>query len=123
MKQKNYETIFILTPVLTKEQIEDAITKFRNFLTEKKADIIHEENMGLKELVYPIQHKTTGVYYLIEFRARPDVIGALETEYNRDEKVIRFSTLLLDKHGVEYNEKKRNGAFSSNTETKQEVVL
>lgn len=123
MKPKNYETIFILTPVLTKEQIEDAITKFRNFLTEKKADIIHEENMGLTKLAYPIQHKTTGVYYLIEFRARPDVVGALETEYNRDEKVIRFSTLLLDKYGVEYNEKKRNGAFSSKTETKQEVVL
>ncbi|MEM7055550.1 MAG: 30S ribosomal protein S6 [Bacteroidota bacterium] len=122
MKLKNYETIFVLTPVLTKEQIEAAIAKFRNFIMEKKADIVHEENMGFKKLVYPIQHKTTGVYYLIEFRASPDVIGALETEYNRDEKVIRFSTLLLDKHGVEYNEKKRNGAFSSSTETK-EVVL
>lgn len=122
MKLRNYETIFVLTPVLTKEQIQDTIVKFRNFLTEKKAEIVHEEAMGLKKLVYPIQHKSTGVYHLIEFRARPDVIGALETEYNRDEKVIRFLTFVLDKHGVEYNEKKRNGAFAPKTETKKEMV-
>ena len=108
--------------MLTKEQIEDTIAKFRDFLTEKQAEVVYEEAMGLKKLVYPIQHKSTGVYHLIEFRASPDVIGALETEYSRDEKVIRFLTFVLDKHGVEYNEKKRNGAFAPKTETKKEVV-
>ena len=122
MKLKNYETTFILTPVLTKEQIGDTAAKFRDFLIEKEAEIVYEKAMGLKKLAYPIQHKSTGIYHLIEFKAKPEVISALETAYKRDEKVMRFLTFVVDKHGVEYNEKQRNGAQTSETKPKQEMV-
>jgi len=122
MKLKNYETIFVLTPVLSNEQTKDTIAKFKNFLNEKGAEIIHEEAMGLRKLAYPIQHKTTGVYHLVEFKARPEVLSALETEYRREEKVMRFLTCALDEHGVEYNAKKRDGALAPKPETKKEVV-
>jgi small subunit ribosomal protein S6 len=111
MKLKNYETIFVLTPVLTSEQTEGTITKFRNFLLEKEVEIVHEEAIGLKKLAYPIQHKNTGIYHLIQFKAKPEVIATLETAYKRDENVVRFLTFALDKDGVEYNEKKRNGTL------------
>jgi small subunit ribosomal protein S6 len=111
MKLKNYETIFVLTPVLTSEQIESTITKFRNFLLEKEVEIVHEEAIGLKKLAYPIQHKNTGIYHLIEFKAKPEVIASLEIAYKRDENIVRFLTFTLDKDGVEYNERKRNGTL------------
>ena len=122
MELKNYETVFVLTPVLSEEQSRACIDKFRAFLQEKKPEIVHEERIGLRKLAYPIQHKSTGVYQLFEFKAPPDIISALETEYRRDEKVIRFLTMALDKHGVDYNAQKRSGGGVEQTEPKQEAA-
>lgn len=104
---QSYETLFVLTPVLSKDQLEDSMKKFRGVLDEQKAEIVHSERMGLKKLAYPIQNKSTGFYCLIEFRAAPSTVKTLETAYRRDEQVIRFATFCLDKHGVDYNAKKR----------------
>ena|SRR5688572_22681155 len=103
-----YETVFILTPVLSDDQAKEAVAKFKGVLKDAKAKIHHEENWGLKKLAYPINKKTTGFYYLIEFAHEGDAIAKLETEYKRDERIIRFLTVKLDKHAVVYNEKKRN---------------
>ncbi|MFN8258669.1 MAG: 30S ribosomal protein S6 [Bacteroidales bacterium] len=102
-----YETVFIITPVLSEVQMKETVDKFRNFLTEQGAKIIHEENWGLKKLAYPIQHKSTGFYHLIEFEAEGAVIEKLEIQFRRDEKIIRFLTMKMDKYAVEYSEKKR----------------
>ena len=119
MEVRNYETMFVLTPVLSDEQLQKTIGKIGDFLREKKAEIIHEDRIGLKKLAYPIQHKSTGVYCLFEFRATSDVVAALETEYRREEKIIRFLTLALERHGVEYNEKKRNGIWDKKEKIKK----
>ena len=111
MKVRNYETVFVLTPVLTSEQIEGTIQKLRNLLLGKGAQVVYEEPIGLKKLAYPIQHKNTGVYHLIEFQGTPDIITDLEIACRRDENIIRFLTCILDKHGVEYNQKKREGGL------------
>ena len=103
-----YETVFIMTPVLSDDQMKETVEKFRNILKEKKAQIIFEQNWGLKKLAYPIQKKSTGFYYLIEFKAEEgSVIADLETAFKRDERIIRFVTVALDKHAIAYNEKKR----------------
>ena len=102
-----YETVFILTPVLSDDQMKETAAKFKNVLTEKGAEIISEEAWGLKKMAYAIQKKSTGFYCLVEFKAEPEVIKTLETAFRRDEKVIRFQTVKLDKHAVEYAEKRR----------------
>ena len=102
-----YETVFILTPVLSDEQMKETAAKFKKVLTDKGAEILNEEAWGLKKMAYAIQKKSTGFYCLIEFKAEPEVIKTLETAYRRDEKVIRFQTVKLDKHAVEYAEKRR----------------
>jgi small subunit ribosomal protein S6 len=122
MELQNYETVFILTPVLSEVQMKDAVEKFKKVLVDDKAEIIHEENWGLRKLAYPIQHKSTGFYHLIEFTATPKTIAALELEYRRDEKVMRFLTVSLDKHAVAYNEKRRRGEFNKTPEAKEEQV-
>jgi small subunit ribosomal protein S6 len=103
-----YETVFILTPVLSDVQMKEAVEKFKAILTQEGAEIINEENWGLKKLAYPIQKKSTGFYQLIEFKAEPSVIEKLEVNYRRDERVIRFLTFKMDKYAAEYAAKRRN---------------
>lgn len=102
-----YETVFITTPVLSESQMKETVDKFKKILTDNSAEIVHEENWGLRKLAYPIQKKSTGFYYLIEFRAEGDLVRKFETEFKRDERIIRFLTVGLDKYAVEYAEKKR----------------
>ena len=105
--QKQYETVFIMTPVLSEDQMKETVNKFRSFLKERGAEFVHEENWGLRKLAYPIQKKSTGFYQLFEFKAEPEVIRPYETEYKRDERIMRYLTITLDKHAIAYNEKKR----------------
>ena len=104
---KQYETVFIATPVLSEEQMKEAVVKFKGILEDNGAEIVFENNWGLRKLAYPIQKKSTGFYYLLEFKADGELINKLETEYRRDERIIRFLTVALDKHAIAYNEKKR----------------
>ena len=103
-----YETVFILTPVLSDVQMKEAVEKFKGILTAEGAEIINEENWGLKKLAYPIEKKSTGFYQLIEFNADPAVIKKLEVNYRRDERVIRYITIKMDKYAAEYAAKRRN---------------
>jgi small subunit ribosomal protein S6 len=110
---KNYETVFILNPVLSDDQAKDTVEKFVKVLTKAKANVINVEKWGLKKMAYPIQNKSTGFYNLIEFTTTSsDLINILETEYRRDESVMRFMTTVLDKHAVIYNERRRKGEFN-----------
>ena len=103
-----YETVFILTPVLSDEQMKEAVNKFSGVLTSAGAEIISQENWGLKKLAYSIDKKSTGFYELIEFKAAPETIKKLEIAYRRDERVLRFLTVKMEKYAAEYAEKRRN---------------
>jgi len=119
MLLKNYETVFILTPVLSDTQMKDTVDKFKDILKQEGAEFVHEENWGLKKLAYPIQHKKTGFYYLLEFKAPAGAIDKLEIEYRRDERIMRFLTVALDKYAVEYSEKRRRGFKSDKPKTEE----
>ena len=116
---KQYETVFIATPVLSDSQVKEAVKKYRDFITDNKGVIVHEEDWGMKKLAYPIQKKSTGFYYLIEFRAEPSFIAKLEVQYRRDERIIRYLTFSMDKHAVEYAEKRRNVTGKSREKNEQ----
>ena len=103
----NYETVFIVTPVLSDAQVQEVADKFRGVITENGGQIVNSENWGLKRLAYPIQKKTTGFYFFMEFTGEGTLIETLETQYRRDERVIRFLTFKQDKFAAEYAEKRR----------------
>jgi small subunit ribosomal protein S6 len=113
---KQYETVIIMTPVLLQEQVDEAVAKYRKFLAENGAVIVHENNWGLRKLAYPIQKKNTGFYFLFEFKSDPQLIQRLEIEYKRDERIMRFLTVALDKHAIAYNERKRKNAAQKKEE-------
>ena len=103
-----YETVFILTPVLSDVQVKEAVEKFKGILAAEGAEIINEENWGMKKLAYQIEKKSTGFYQLLEFKAEPTVIDKLEVNFRRDERVIRYITVKLDKYAAEYAAKRKS---------------
>jgi len=103
----HYETVFILNPVLSETQIEETVKKFESFLIANGAKMVSKEDWGLKKLAYPIQHKKSGFYHLFEFAAPGEAIGPYELEFRRDERIMRFLTVKLDKHAVAWAEKRR----------------
>ena len=104
----HYETVFILTPVLSDVQMKEAVEKFKAILTENGGTITNEENWGLRKLAYPIQKKSTGFYSLLQFDADPSIVAKLELQFRRDERVLRFLSFRLDKYAYEYAEKRKN---------------
>ena len=117
---QQYETVFIMTPVLSDDQMKETVNKYKKFLKDNNAELVHEEKWGLRKMAYPINKKSTGFYHLLEFKAEGSLISEWEVVYKRDERVLRFLTVALDKHAVAYNEKKRN-AKKKNVEEKKEA--
>ena len=103
-----YETVFIMTPVLSDQQMKETVEKFKGVPPAAGAEIINEEEWGLKTMAYPIQKKSTGFYELIEFKAEPEVVAKLELGFRRDERVIRYLTVKMEKYAAEYAAKRRN---------------
>ena len=117
-----YETVFILTPVLSDDQMKEAVEKFKDVLGQNGAEIVNEETWGLRKLAYPIQKKSTGFYCLLEFKGEPTIVKKLEVAFRRDERVIRFLTFRLDKYAQEYAEKRRNLRAKKASEQPAEAV-
>jgi small subunit ribosomal protein S6 len=105
-----------MTPVLSEDQMKEAVDKFRKHLKSVKAEIIFDESWGLRKLAYPIQKKSTGFYHLFEYKMDGKELAEFELMYKRDERILRFLTVKLDKHAIAYNEKKRKKAAEAKTE-------
>ncbi|MFT5970887.1 MAG: small subunit ribosomal protein S6 [Flavobacteriales bacterium] len=112
---RNYETVFIMNPVLSDDQVRETVSKFETLLKDNGAEIVSSESWGLKKMAYAIQKKKSGFYHLTEFKASGEVIAKLETEFRRDERVMRFLTMHLDKHAAAWAEKRRSRVSNKKT--------
>ncbi len=104
----HYETVFILNPVLSEDQIKETVKKYEDFLVSKGAEMISKENWGLKKLAYPIQNKKSGFYHLFEYTVEGTAVHELELAFKRDERFMRYLTVSLDKFAIAWAEKRRN---------------
>ncbi len=103
----SYETVFILTPVLSDDQAKEAVQKFEGEIASLGGKVKHSESWGLRKLAYPIQKKSTGFYFLVEFEANGSAVADLELSMKRDERVMRFLTVKMEKDHLAYAEKRR----------------
>ncbi|HIN39738.1 MAG TPA: 30S ribosomal protein S6 [Flavobacteriales bacterium] len=117
-----YEIVLIMTPVLSEQQRKDAVKGYIKIIKGGSCEIVHEENWGLKKLAYPIQKKSTGYYYCVEFKGSGQIISTLELTLKRDEKILRFLTVKLDKHAIAFNIKDREKAKVKKESPKEEEV-
>ena len=107
---RNYEVTFIVDPVLSGDEIKTTAQTYVDMLQERNCKIVHVDEMGLRQLAYPINKRSSGVYYCIEFQSETgDLIDEIELALRRDERLMRFLTVALDKYGIKYNEDKRGG--------------
>ena len=118
-----YETVFILTPVLSDVQMKEAVEKFSKVLTDNGATIVNTELWGMRKLAYPIQKKSTGFYNFVEFEGDPTIVRKIETAFRRDERVLRFLVFRQDKYAAEYAAKRRSLKGSKATETTQHTEV
>ncbi len=119
MEPRNYETVFIVTPVLNESQVQETVEKFTQVLKENSAALLSTEAWGLRKLAYPIQKKNTGYYFCLSFTGEGNIVDVLELAFRRDERIIRFLTTVLDKHAVEYNARRRNGEMNQQKAAKE----
>ncbi len=112
----NYELMVIFTPVLSDDDYTAIQKKYTNFLTENGGSIVNSNPWGLKSLAYPIQKKTTGLYWVVEYSAPSDLNEKLKIQILRDENIMRHMYLKLDKYAVEYNARKKSGVKHSEPE-------
>ena len=108
----NYELMMIFTPVLSEEEFKAAQKKYATMVADAGGTTVHSNAWGLKSLAYPVQKKTTGIYWVYEYTASPDFNEKIKIAILRDEQVMRHMITKLDKHAVEYNVNKRNGVFN-----------
>lgn len=110
---RQYETTFIVAPVLSDGEIKKAAESYEKLLKKEGCEIVHVDNIGLRQLAYPIKKHNSGVYYTIEYTVETgEVIDKLELAFRRDERILRFLTVKLDKYGIQYNADKRAGIIS-----------
>ena len=119
---KQYETVFIATPVLSDSQMKEAVAKYPSLIKKNGGEVVYEEESALNQIAYPIDHKTSGFYYLIEFKAEPSFVATLETQYHRDERIIRYLTVALDKNAVAYAEHRRQVRAAKSAPKAEEPV-
>ena len=118
---RQYEVTFIVDPVLSTEEIKSAAQNYTEML-QQGGEIVNVDRLGLRPLAYPIKKRTSGIYYCVEFKVTdPSIIGNVELAFRRDERIIRFLTVSLDKFGVKYNEDKRNGLIGKRREEKETI--
>ncbi len=115
---RNYELVIVITPVLKDAEQKELANAYIDLLKTYGAEIIEKDFWGLKQLAYPIKKKTTGVYMVVEYKSEVDVVDKVELQLKRDERILRFLTTRLDKHAIEYNDKKRQGLVGRNRKKK-----
>jgi len=116
----NYETVIIFSPLLSEEDVKKEIAKYTKLVSDAGATIVEERNWGLRQLAYSIQGKSNGIYYIMEYAGPAPLVQKLEIEYKRDESILRFLTVKLDKFGIDYNDRRRKGLVGKKKEAKEE---
>lgn len=115
---RQYEVTFIVDPVLSGDEIKATAKTYEDFLVKEGCEIVNVDAMGLRQLLYPINRRTSGIYYCIEFKSETGkMIGDMELAFRRDSRTIRFLTVRLDKYGVQYNLDKRDGKIGKAKKT------
>ncbi len=106
----SYELMVIFTPVLSNDEYKAATKNLKKFITDNEGEVVGEDAWGLKSFAYPIDKKTTGLYYVMEYKAPATLNAKFLVQMSRDESVMRNMITSLDKHAVAYNDRKRNGS-------------
>ena len=118
-----YEVTFIVDPVLSGDEIKSTAKAYEDLLKDSGASIVNIDELGLKQLAYPIKKRTSGIYYVVEYNTPSgSFLPKMELSLKRDERILRFLNVRLDKYGIKYNEDKRNGLIGKKRDKAKEEI-
>lgn len=85
----NYETLFILSPLLKPEQLESLVKEIRGAIESEKAHNLTEEPIEKKPLAYPIKKSTEGFFLLYRFQAAPGALERVKLTLKHKDAILR----------------------------------
>ena len=101
-----YETMFVVKPTLTQEEITQQIDFYKAAILNNGAEINATLDMGMRNLAYEIKKNKRGYYFVIYFKAEPKLVLELERLYRINEEVLRFIV-------IKYESKKEQKAWET----------
>lgn len=93
---RRYETIFIASPTLTDEQVDELVKYFEGIIAEQGGELLKTEKWGRKKLAYEVEKFSEGFYTLYEYTAGPALVAELERRFRNHDAVIRFLSVRMD---------------------------
>ena len=93
-----YETLFVVHPTLTEEEINAQITKVKDVLAKEGAELVATNDMGMRKLAYPVEKHARGYYTVLFYKAAGSTISELERNIKNNEDIIKFLTVKYSKN-------------------------
>jgi small subunit ribosomal protein S6 len=90
---RKYETIFILHPELSEDDIKSVTTKAQDVISSYKGECFRMDDWGIRKLAYPIKKSARGRYYYLRFDGDSALIAELERRLRLDDKVLRYQSV------------------------------
>ena len=90
---RHYELVVVLSPMISPDEASQAWERIKGFITNREADIVHEERWGTRRLAYPVKKGQyqflEGNYHLTRFATEGSFNRELENFLRLDENVLR----------------------------------
>jgi small subunit ribosomal protein S6 len=93
-----YETLFVVKPTLTEEEIAATITKVKDVLAKEGAELVATDDMGMRKLAYPVEKNDRGYYTVLFYKGAGTIISELERNLKINEDIIKFLTVKYSKN-------------------------
>lgn len=92
---RRYETIFIVRPNVSEDEIEALINKTSSIIEDDGGTIVRVDKWGLKKLAYLIKKESQGYYVYVDYAGIPASVSEIERIFRIDDKVLKYLTVKL----------------------------
>ena len=90
---QHYETLFVIKPTLTEEEMRGQIDRVKNIIADNGGELQATDEMGMRKLAYPIEKNERGFYCVVYYKANGETVSELERQLRYNEEMLRFMTV------------------------------
>lgn len=92
---RHYETLFIVTPDSSEEDLKAVATKIKGVVTGMDGIVTSYDEQGKKKLAYSVKKQNKGYYVLMDYVGSADVVSEIERNMRLDDRVLKYLTVKL----------------------------
>jgi len=90
-----YETLFIVHPEIPEAQVRETVDRIRRLIEGMGGEVTELQDWGMRDLAYPIRKQPRGIYALVQYAARPEVVKELERAMKLSDEILRFVSVRM----------------------------